>query len=94
MLRVTVLVNVNGEMVEKEIVMDNSGRMTPSDPKDGLLKYVITHPYFLESRNRKGFIKFDPEIDPFNFFENLYRAYNRGMLVKVGRAKRCEVRSF
>lgn len=80
MLRVKVWLNVYGEIVEKGITMDESGKMIASEPEWGRLKMIMRDPIYID------YVKLDPKTNPFEFFKNLHQVYHGG-LVNVGEAE-------
>jgi hypothetical protein len=86
MLRVKVWLNVFGEIVEKEITMDESGKMIASEPEWGRLRMVMEGPIHIYSPEIDDYVKLDPKTNPFEFFKNLHQVYHGG-LINVGEAE-------
>lgn len=85
MLRVKVWLNVFGEIVEKEITMDESGKMTASE-EWGRLKMIMRDPIYIYDSEINDNVLVDPKTNPFEFFKNLHQVYHGG-LVNVGEAE-------
>ena len=74
-------------MVEKEIIMDESGKMTPSDPDSGYLKMIMRDAIYVPKGDEHELVKLDPKTNPFEFFEGLHFVYS-GALVRVGEVEK------